>query len=138
MKLDLESKLTPEEIMELRKRAFSFAEQMFFEGISTGRELNREPLQEKAEKFIKDKLSAMTSFLIRDDVWEVMPAQGYNPNPNVELPDVSSEMANNMDKSFDTAQNMQGVVNNPSKTDAPDWALNQETPEWAKDKKPFK
>ena len=41
MNLDLENRLTPEEINELRKRAFSYAEQMFFEGISVGRELNR-------------------------------------------------------------------------------------------------
>ena len=71
MNLDLENRLTPEEINELRKRAFSYAEQMFFEGISVGRELNREPLQEKTEKFIKDKLSAMSKFIINDDVWKI-------------------------------------------------------------------
>lgn len=129
MNLDLENRLTPEEINELRKRAFSYAEQMFFEGISVGRELNREPLQEKTEKFIKDKLSAMSKFIINDDVWKIMPAQGYNPNPNVTIPDVSDMMNENMNQEIDNVQNMYQNVNN---------AAHEEAPEWAKETKPFK
>ncbi len=129
MNLDLENRLTPEEINELRKRAFSYAEQMFFEGISVGRELNREPLQEKTEKFIKDKLSAMSKFIINDAVWKIMPAQGYNPNPNVTIPDVSDMMNETMNQEIDNVQNMYQNVNN---------TVHEEAPEWAKETKPFK
>ena len=102
---------------------------MFFEGISVGRELNREPLQEKTEKFIKDKLSAMSKFIINDAVWKVMPAQGYNPNPNVTIPDVSDMMNDTMNQEIDNAQNIYQNVNNTA---------HEEAPEWAKETKPFK
>jgi hypothetical protein len=38
---------------------------------------------------------------------------------------------------MDTAKNMQGMVNNVSEDNMPDWAKEQEKPEWANQKKPF-
>lgn len=140
MDLNIEQKLNEDEINELKKRVYSFAEQMFFSGLSTGRELNREPLQEKTETYIKDRLSYMTSYFIRDDVWKVMPAQGYNPDPNIKVPEFNpiSEFKGDVDKMKGMASDIYGVVNSSSDQNKPDWAKNEEKPEWVGEKKPFK
>ncbi len=141
MDLNITEKLNNDEINELRKRVYSFAEQMFFSGLSTGRELNREPLQEKTEIYIKDRLSYMTSYLIRDDVWKVMPAQGYNDDPNICVPEfepLSSEFKGDVDKMKDMATDIYAAVNNTSDQNKPDWAINATKPDWINEKKPFK
>lgn len=141
MKINLVDKLTPEEINELQKRAYSFAEQMFFSGLSTGRELNREPLQEKTEKYIRDRLSYMTSYFIRDDVWEIMPPQGYNPNPNIEVPEFNiseSEFKGDVEKMMGMAKDTVGVIAETADNNRPDWSKDELKPSWADDKRPFK
>ena len=71
----------------------------------------------------------MSKFIINDAVWKIMPAQGYNPNPNVTIPDVSDMMNETMNQEIDNVQNMYQNVNN---------TVHEEAPEWAKETKPFK
>lgn len=110
MDLNLEEKLTPEEIVELRKRVFSFADQMFSEGLSVGRELKKEEIFDSTEQFVRDKLSAMTSYFTNDKMWKIMPPMGYNDNPNVDIPQPSIEMDEKMVGDINMAKNPLSVV----------------------------
>lgn len=104
MDLNLEDRFTEQELNELRKRVFSFADQMFMEGVSVGRELNREEIYDTTEQFVRDKLSAMTAYFVRDDLWKSMPPHGYNPDPNVDIPEPCDDLSDNFQQSIDTAQ----------------------------------
>lgn len=140
MKLELESKLNELEINELRKRVFSFAEQMFMEGLSTGRELNRELLQASAETFMKDRISYMTSYFVRDEIWEAMPPHGYNPNPNVPVREFIKEQSafpGDVDTMLATAKAGDGMLAESVNINKPEWADKQEIPEWANKARPF-
>lgn len=145
MKLNLQERFTPEEITELRKRVFSFTEQLFLEGITVGRELVRENLYSDTEKAITRRISNMTKYLIEDDIWEKMPPHGYNPDPNAGLeefdyapegghvcgPDCNHDgTANHVDHTtgMQPPQEGQNMVN---RTD-------EEPPAWASEIKPFK
>lgn len=132
MKLNLTEKLNSDEITEIRKRVFSFVEQMFMQGVSVGRELNREGLQSETETFIKDRISAMTAYFVRDDIWEAMPPYGYNPDPQIGVPDASEMMMGRMEKSIQTAQ--KGIVNISNQGQQNDEPL----PEWINSTRPFK
>jgi len=130
MDLNLEERLTPEEITELRKRAFSFADQMFMEGISIGRSLARANYYSDTETFVKDKISAMTAYFVRDDIWRIQPPVGYNPDPNVPLPEPTQKMRNHVIASMDMAEDPLGAVNNidPNEDDR----FPKVKPEWVK------
>jgi hypothetical protein len=139
MKLELDKKLTTEEITELRKRVFSFTDQMFMEGLSIGRELNREPFHEKTEQYVKDRISAMTSYFINDALWDSMPPRGYNPDPNVDIPEPSEEMSNKMNGAIQTAGNGGCEPDNLENfADDPDAPPRPEKPDWANKARPFK
>lgn len=104
MDLNLEQRFNEQELNEIRKRAFSFAEQLFLEGISVGRELNREEIYDTTEQFVRDKISAMTAYFIRDDLWRAMPPHGYNPNPDVDMPVAIDDYTSNIAEAIETAK----------------------------------
>lgn len=135
MKLNLMERLTEEELVEIRKRVFSFADQMFMEGISVGRELSKDDFHSSTEDFVRDRISAMTSYFVRDDIWESMPPTGYNPDPNVDIPEPSQEMMDNFGKAIETADNIDDIVNNP--VSGSDDDISEEKPEWADKPNPF-
>lgn len=114
MDLNLEQRFNEQELNEIRKRVFSFADRMFLEGISVGRELNNEAIYDTTEQFVRDKLSAMTSYFIRDDLWVSMPPHGYNPNPNVNIPDPVDLV--NYENTMNKADKMNEFVHNPKKS----------------------
>jgi hypothetical protein len=131
MKLNLTERLNEDEITEIRKRAFSFAEQMFMQGVSVGRELNREDMYNQTETYIKDKISAMTAYFVRDDIWEAMPPRGYNPNPNVGVPNPSTQFKATMDDAINRA------AAGPTHSVNMNATTTEEKPEWADKPRPF-
>ena len=131
MDLKLEERLTPEEITELRKRAFSFADQMFMEGISIGRALARDDFHSTTETFVKDKISAMTAYFVRDDIWEIQPPVGYNPDPNVPLPEPSQQMRHRVVHSIEMAADPLSFVNDVDHREDDRFPKPEEKPEWA-------
>lgn len=135
MKLNLRERLTEEEINELRKRVFGFAHQMFLNGLTTGRELNREIIMNEAEQFIKDKISAMSKYFVDDDIWEVMPPVGYNPDPKVKIADPSRKMNVLMDEAIKKAGD--GIHNATNAAMGMDPSHMEEKPEWADKFRPF-
>lgn len=136
MDLNLTEKLTPEEIVELRKRVFSFSEQMYMQGISVGRSLNRADFEYDTETFVKDKISAMSSYVVRDDVWKSMPPHGYNPDPKVDIPEPSAMKISEMERSINAAtKGVENVINSAS--DLEERNNDVEKPEWADKVKPF-
>lgn len=126
MDLNIEERFTPEEIIELRKRVFSFADQMLTEGISIGRELSREQLFSDTERFIKDKLSAMTSYFIDDKMWKIMPPMGYNPDPAVDIPQPTRPMEKGYAKAIKDAENPLDKINRRQKVEKPQWVIDLE------------
>ena len=134
MDLNLKEKLSPEEIVEIRKRVFSFADQMFMEGISIGRSLDREDFQSTTEDFVRDKISAMTEYFVRDDLWKAQPPIGYNPDPNVDLPEPSHTMRSSVENSIDMAEDPGGNINDVEHEHD---EFKEEKPEWANQKRPF-
>ena len=136
MDLNLEERFTAEELNEIRKRVFSFADQMFLEGVSVGRELNREEIYDTTEKFVKDKLSAMTSYFVRDDLWKSMPPHGYNSNPAVNIIDPTDDtVIDGYENSIKTAinRNPENMMNNVEDDIHPAGTQPEEKPEWAKE-----
>lgn len=83
MKLDLLTRLTPEEQEEIKRRVFTVMNQSYLDGITTGRELNREPLYEGAQELIEERISYMSNFFMNDDIWDSAPPRGYNPNAQI-------------------------------------------------------
>ena len=131
MKLNLQDRFTEEELTEIRKRAYSFAEQMFMQGVTVGRDLNREDLYNSTEDFIKAKISAMTAYFVRDDIWEAMPPRGYNPDPAVGVPEPNPNFMSHIGNVVkNAAEGPINVVNNN--------APNEDKPDWADEKRPFK
>ncbi len=138
MKLDLLNKLTLDEQEEVKKRVFSFAEQMFLNGVSVGQELNRDHLQEGTEKYIRERISFMTSYFLRDDVWEAMPPHGYVANASFqEYNPETSEFKADVNDMINTATSDQKTLDIGMNKNRPEWA-NETTPEWTKETKPFK
>ena len=131
MNLNLEQRFTPEELNEIRKRVFSFADQMLLQGISIGRELNREEIQPNTEQFMRDKLSAMTSYFVRDDLWLSMPPMGYNPNPAVDIPKPSADLLAMYGKAIKMAENPNAVLDSAENDMHPKDREFPEKPEWA-------
>lgn len=132
MDLNLEDRFTKEELNEIRKRVFSFADQMFMEGISVGRELSREEIYDTTEQFVKDKLSAMTVYFVQDKMWSSMPPQGYNPDPNVDIasPVDDIDYGAAVDRA---AQGPEHMMMNPENDRHPGDFEPQEPPEWVKE-----
>ena len=134
MKLNLRERMTEEEITELRKRVFGFAHQMFVNGVTVGRELNRELIMNDTEQHIKDKISAMSKYFIDDGIWEAMPPVGYNPDPRVKIPDPSSMMNELMGQAIKNAsEGIHNAANSLQNANHPPI----EKPEWADKVKPF-
>ena len=131
MKLNLQERFNEEELTEIRKRAYSFAEQMFMQGVMVGRDLNREDLYNSTEDFVKAKISAMTAYFVRDDIWEAMPPRGYNPDPAVGVPEPNPDFVSFIDKAVQNAEAGPVKVVNSN-------APNEDKPEWADQVRPFK
>jgi len=132
-------------------------EQMYLEGISTGRELNREDLHVETEKYIKQKMTFLTNYFLVEDIWQKNPPAGYDPKmviPKVEKPECDpgpekdvtddyGQMNSKLQKAMSSGEmpqapdaNQEGI--SMTNEDKPDWAKEQEVPEWASEKTPFK
>lgn len=111
MDLNLREKLTDDEILEIKKRVFSFVDQMFLEGISVGRELDKEEIFDSTEQYIRDQLSTMTEYFIRDDIWTAMPPQGYNADPNIPISQPDTLTEENFENEIAVAKNPNGFIN---------------------------
>jgi hypothetical protein len=130
MDLKLEERFNTEELNEIRKRVFSFADQMFLEGVSVGRELNRDLIYGETEQFVRDKLSAMTAYFVTDSLWTAMPPHGYNPDPSVDIPKPSDAVASTFGKSI--KRSITGECNAQQKPE--DVGLvSEEKPDWVKE-----
>ena len=119
IELNLLEKLNEDEQTELQRRLLAIMEQMFLEGISTGRELNREELHVETEKFIQQKIAFLTNYFLIEKIWSSNPPAGYDPKriiPKIEKPEVDSPL--------ESGPNYE----------VPDDA---EEPEWAKKDRPF-
>jgi len=128
MDLNLEKRFNAEELNEIRKRVFSFADRMFLEGISVGRELNKEEIYDTTEQFVRDKLSAMTSYFVRDDLWISMPPHGYNPDPHVDIPEPIDFV--DYGATIERAKKGGGLSQNPEDDEQPEGFQIPEKPDW--------
>lgn len=93
IELNLPEKLNAEEQEELQRRLLALMEQMYLEGISTGREMNREDLHVETEKYINQKMAFLTNYFLIENVWSANPPAGYDPKreiPSLELPENDS------------------------------------------------
>ena len=70
MILKLETKLSPYELNELKRRASMAMEQMLIEGLSIGRELGSDVLHTQAEELIYKKIAELSEFIITDKIWQ--------------------------------------------------------------------
>ncbi len=129
MDLNLNDKLTEEEQNEIKRRAFSMMEQLFFEGVSTGRELVRENLHFETEKYITDKILFLSNYFLDDKVWSEQPPANYREQKEVpKYEPENAEFGCPIDK-IDESRNL-------NIDDTPE--TSEEKPEWAKEEKPFK
>jgi len=69
MKLLLTDKLTNEELIELKKRVSIMMEEMFMEGITTGRELYTDDLHPDTERLIKNRIDSISKYVLDDIIW---------------------------------------------------------------------
>lgn len=83
MNLDLINRLTIDEQDEIKRRVFTVMNQSYLDGITAGRELNREPLYEDAQKLIEERISYMSNFFMNDAIWDEAPPRGYNPDAKI-------------------------------------------------------
>ncbi len=142
MKLNLDTRLTEEEQTEIKLRVASLMEQMFLEGISTGRELNREEFFVETEKYTQDKISFLTNYFVQDKIWEENPPPKYKEQKEIPAYDAAnSEFEGRIEKveqgkkiNVDTEAGSSVMEDNK-----PQWAKDEVKPEWAKTEgKPFK
>ncbi len=141
MNLNLDTRLTAEEQNELKRRVFSLMEQMFLEGISTGRELNREEFFVETEKYVQDKISFLTNYFVQDKIWVDNPPANYKEKKNIPAYDAkNSEFEGRIEKVEDGKKiNVDTEVGSAVMEDnKPDWAKEESKPDWAEEKKPFK
>lgn len=137
MDLNLDSKLTEAEQNELKRRVFSVMDAMFLEGISAGRELNREELHFGTEKYIQDKISFLTNYFVQDKIWETNPPANYKEKKNIPTYDAAnSEFEGRIEKVEAGKKINVDTETNPD--NKPDWAKDEVKPDWGDDKKPFK
>jgi hypothetical protein len=128
--LNLTEKLEAEEQTELQRRLLALMEQMYLEGISTGRELSREDLHAETEKYITQKMAFLTNYFMEEKVWEQNPPAGYDPKrdiPTLEIPENDSPANNDM---VAPGENLP----DPNKEVGDD---REPEPEWAKKDRPF-
>ena len=152
MELNLDKKLSEDEQQELQRRVLAVMEQMYLEGISTGRELSRETLNPETEGYINNKIAFLTNYFIKEEVWKNNPPPGYNANkviPKIQPTGEDSDDYAKLDKKIKMSESSgEGLkeldVNNEMSDDGgmydqkPEWAKAEEKPEWLKEKKPFK
>jgi len=70
MKIELETKISNDDLEEIKRRAFIAMEQMFLEGISVGRDLGTTDLHYEAEKLIYKQINELTNYFVGDRIWE--------------------------------------------------------------------
>ena len=141
MDLNLDDRLTDEEQNELKRRVFSVMDQMFLEGISAGRELNREELHYGTEQYIQDKISFLSNYFLQDKIWTDNPPSNYKEKKNIPKYDaVNSKFEGRIEKVEAGKQiNVDTEIESDGFDDGkPEWAKAEEKPSWANDKKPFK
>jgi len=120
MKLNLQEKLSEEEIKELNKRVYSALLQVFNEGIAVGTETQGSELFYEAELAAKNKIALIAKVFTDEELWETMPPLDYE---NIEdLPVVEDELC---------MKNL-NAVNEINEQEF------EEAPEWASETKPFK
>lgn len=143
MNLNLDERLTEKEQNELKRRVFSVMDQMFLEGISAGRELNREELHFGTEQYIQDKIAFLSNYFLEDKIWKNNPPSNYKDRKNIPEYDAENsvfegrieKVAAGREINVDTEVDMDGFEDRK-----PDWAKNEEKPSWANNnnKPPFK
>ena len=142
MDLNLDTRLTAEEQNELKRRVFSLMEQMFLEGISTGRELNREEFYAETEKYVQDKISFMTNYFVQDKIWSDNPPASYREKKVIKEYDSSKSTFEGRIDKVEQSKNVDVNVEPGSEQmegNKPDWAKEEVKPDWAsQDGKPFK
>lgn len=142
--LNLKDKLNSDEQKELQRRLLALMEQMYLDGISAGRELNREVLYSETEKYINKKLAFLTNYFLDENIWEKNAPVGYDPKK--EIPTLEPVCCSTNKTDFDNIQQQiddDSFESNPNSklyvdSNIPDWAKEQEVPEWVSEKKPFK
>ena len=142
MDLNLDDRLSADEQNELKRRVFSLMEQMFLEGVSTGRELNREQLFVETEQYVQDKISFLTNYFVQDKIWRDNPPSSYKEKKVIPSYDtVNSSFEGRIDK-VDKGRSINvdtEVGTSVMEDNKPQWAKDEEKPEWVdSEKKPFK
>ena len=141
MDLNLDNRLTEEEQNELKRRVFSVMEQMFLEGISTGRELNREELHYGTEQYIQDKISFLSNYFLQDKIWSDNPPSNYKDKKNIPKYDAENSVFEGRIEKVEAGKkiDVNSEVGSATMEDnKPDWAKAEKKPSWVNDKKPFK
>ena len=130
MDLNLTDRLNEKEQNELKRRAFSAMEQMFLEGLSVGRELNREELHYETEKYIQDKILFLSNYFMNDKVWSEQPPANYREMKIIPELDKSASSLEVCDgQEISDFENPESTIDSHS---------DEEKPEWAKKARPFK
>lgn len=140
MDLNLDTRLTDEEQNELKRRVFSLMEQMFLEGISTGRELNREQFFVETEKYVQDKISFLTNYFVQDKIWADNPPANYREKKNIPVYDTENSTFEGRIEKVEQGKKINVDTEVGSKVmedNKPDWAKEESKPDWANEKKPF-
>jgi hypothetical protein len=135
--LNLDNRLTEEEQNELKRRVFSVMDQMFLEGISAGRELNREELHYGTEQYIQDKILFLSNYFLQDKIWTDNPPSNYKEKKNVPNYDAENSVFEGRIEKVEDGKNID-VDTEATNTGKPDWAIEEEKPSWADNKRPFK
>lgn len=141
MDLNLDNRLTEEEQNELKRRVFSVMDQMFLEGISAGRELNREELHYGTEQYIQDKISFLSNYFLQDKIWTDNPPANYKDKKNIPKYDAENSAFEGRIEKVEAGKNIdvdKEVGMDGFEDGKPDWAKAEKKPSWANDKKPFK
>jgi len=137
MDLNLDDRLTTEEQNELKRRVFAVMDQMFMEGISAGRELNREELHYDTEKYIQDKILFLSNYFVNDKVWSEQPPANYREKKHIPSYDeTNSEYEGKIDNVENGKKINVDIETTPS--NKPDWAKDEKKPVWDNPEKPFK
>jgi len=146
--LNIKDKLNDDEQQELQRRLLAIMEQMYMEGISAGRELNREDLHTETEKYIKQKIAFLTNYFMMEEIWHSNPPAGYDAKrviPTVEAPTSDEDDYGRINKKLESSMENGEMPSTPNpdeemieKSDQkPDWAKNEAKPDWIDKKKPF-
>ena len=106
-------------------------EQLFLEGVTTGRELGKDDLHYETEKYISEQILILSNYFIKDNIWSNQPPANYRDKK--EIPEYNpddSEFEGKIENVKD-GKTCNEDIDNENNSDI-------EKPDWASKEKPFK